>query len=155
MIAEWKVDENRDAYAELLSASGFAVGGPLVPAKALTTDPDQVESLFGAAEAPEALAMLSGFGTGVRLPHGDPDWSVSCLPNYSGFPGYRRAATFTIARDEVFYIWMDLATGRVSDWGMLVDNSAERELTGEVHTGAFNRTRHGLFMTGQGYGQFV
>ena len=143
-------------YAELLAASGFTVRGPLVPAKALTTDPAQVESLFGAAEAPEALAMMSGFGTGVGLPHGDPDWSVSCLPNYSGHPGYRRAATFTIARDEVFYVWMELATGQVSDWGMLIDDSAERELAGEVHTsGAFNRTQHGLFMTGQGYEQFV
>lgn len=156
MTVEWLIDEGRDAYSGLVRASGSGRHGRLIPAKAVTTDPAQVESLFEATEAPEALAMLSSYGTGVGLPHGDPDWSVSCLPQYSGFPGYRRAATFTIARDEVFYVWMELATGHVADWGMLLDDSSEHRLAEEVRLiGDFNRTAHTLFVTGQGYESFA
>ena len=152
----WTIRDRRDAYWGVLADWGLFPGGPIKPAKATTSDPEQVNRLLRAAQAPEALAMLSGYGHGVGLASGPPHWTTSCLPVYSGSPGYRRASTISINRGEIFYVWMGLKSGQVGDWGMVVEDSDRDSLADDVlQFGEFSQTKHGLFVVGRGFESFA
>lgn len=100
--------------------------------------------------------MLSGYGHGVGLASGSPHWTTSCLPIYTGSPGFRRASTISISRDEIFYVWMSLKSGQVGNWGMVVDDADRDFLTDDVlEFGGFSQTKHGLFVEGNGFESFA
>ena len=156
MMETWAISDRRDAYWGALADWGLFPGGSIHPTKARTSEPEQVDRLLRAAQAPEALAMLSGYGHGVGLASGSPHWTTSCLPVYSGWPGYRRASTISITRGEIFYVWMGLKSGQVGDWGMVVDESDRDSLADDVlQFGGFSQTKHGLFVVGNGFESFA
>lgn len=125
VLAEWNTTEWLALYGRVSKEAGIAPHGALVPAHAKTWDPAQAERLLRAAEAPQALAMLASYAAGVGLDDGEPNWTVSCLPTYASARSQRRAGTITVARDEFFYVWMDLESGRISSWGMYLGSTPE------------------------------
>lgn len=156
MTDPWALVENRSIYRGMLEDLGLVPGGALVPSPSKTNDPAQVDRLMRSREAPEAMAMLASYGVGVELGATAPNWTMSCLPKWAGAAGRRRAATVSIARDEVFYVWMDLGSGCVDSWGMAIDAPVLATLADqEGHRWQELETKHGLFIEGHGFESFV
>ncbi|MGP5715259.1 HNH endonuclease [Brachybacterium tyrofermentans] len=67
-------------------------------------------------DAPTALAMLRTYLTAVGLDQTDR-WSVSAMPSWAGATDHQRFATVSGAGIELFYIWFEISTGTVTEWG--------------------------------------
>ena len=147
--------DSRDVYrasrAELVEDSVRRIR-PLVGP---TNNPDQFDQFLAGSESPEALAMFRHYGLVAGLDDGVEDWTISCLPFYSGAGGERRAGTVSVSRNEAFYIWMDLASGRVTSWGFEVDDPIATDATfWPGGTADLSLTRHGWFLTGTSFEDF-
>lgn len=101
--------------------------------------------------------MLASYGAGVGLASGNLDWSISCLPTWSGNPGRQRAATICVGRSEIAHVWLSNDTGQVAAWGFKVDlprgfpipDPLRFEVTED------EELERGAFLLGTGYQDFL
>ncbi len=75
--------------------------------------PSAVPNLLSTTQGPLATALLRCYLDLLDLPDGI--WSLSCLPQ-GPTSEQRRAYTLTIGDIEVFWVWLDLTSGRMVEW---------------------------------------